>query len=110
MDAFVAASPTPCAAQPDIGLLAHRRQRRRRQVVQEFPERAAAEITVLARVQNELVPEVVRHPRRHRHVFAIAAQMHEKELPQRLLDVPAVSRREPGPLFGESLQQAGGHL
>ena len=74
-------------------------------VVQEAAEGAAAERVIVARVEDEFVPEIVGDLRRHRDVALAAHQIGEEELPQAARDQRAVLALEAGMMLLQPLEQ-----
>ena len=74
-------------------------------VVEEAAEGAAAERVVLARVQDEFVPEIVGDLRGHRDVALAAHQVGEEKLPQAPRDQRAVLALKAGVMLLQPLEQ-----
>src|SRR6185436_10444605 len=74
-------------------------------VVEEAAEGTAAERVVVARVQDEFVPEIVGDLRGHRDVALAAHQVGEEKLPQAPRDQRAVLAREAYVMLLQPLEQ-----
>src|SRR5215468_5903129 len=77
-----------------------------RRVMQKAAESLLAEILVFARVEDELVPEVVGDLRRHRDELGAAAQISQEELAQAARDQRTVLAIETGMVLLQPLEQA----
>src|SRR6185369_17079577 len=75
-------------------------------MVEETAEGAAAERVVVARVQDEFMPEVVGDLRGHRDVALAAHQVGEKELPQAARDQRTVLARKTRVMLLQPLEQS----
>ena len=69
VDVLLAASMPPAASQADVALLAARHHSSRG-VMHKAAKCARAKRVVILGVQDELVPQIVHHLRRHRHVLS----------------------------------------
>ena len=74
-------------------------------MVEEAAEGAPAERVVLARVQDEFVPEIVGDLRGHRDVALAAHQIGEEKLPQAPRDQRAVLALKAGAMLFQPLEQ-----
>ena len=101
----MAAMP-PDAAQALIAL-AVLAQHDGRRVVQEAAEGAAAERFVIARVEDELVPEIVGDLRRHRDMAFATPEIGQEELAQTARNERAVLALEAGMLLLQPFEQPG---
>ena len=81
VDVLLAAGMPPAAAQSGVVLLVGAQHHGRR-VVQETPESLAAESPIDAREQDEVMPQVVHHLRRHGDELAARAPADLEILPQ----------------------------
>lgn len=66
-------------------------------MVQEMAERLIAECLVVPRVQDQLMPQIVRDLRGHGDELAAALQVSQKELAQRACGQLAILERQLGP-------------
>jgi hypothetical protein len=74
--------------------------------MQEGAKCPAAEALIVARVENEFVPEIVGDNRRHRHEAAPAHQVSDEELPKPTRDQRCVLAAEVRMVLHQLLQEA----
>jgi hypothetical protein len=82
-------------------------ERSRRRVMQKLAKRAVAEQVVVARVEDELVPQVVHDLRGHRDVLLTALQIRQKELTKRVAGQLAILLRQMWVFRAQLVIQAG---
>src|SRR5262249_575715 len=104
IDILLPATLPPDPAQALV-VLAIRAQHDGGRVMQKAAKGPLAEILVFARVEYELVPEVVGDLGRHRHEFLAAAQIRQEELAQAARDQGAVLSLEAGMVLLQPLEQ-----
>ena len=109
MDTFFLAGQMPRPADGTT-LLARPAHYHCRGVVQIMAKCTLAELLIVAGIENEVVPQLIHHLRRHRHRLFVGLQRTTEKLPQPCLDqrqLFVVKRRIS---LAHTLQQAGRQL